>query len=145
MIKKLQDSKIKAMKDKDTIAKAILSLLHSDALNLAKKDNRPITDKDIIRCAKTLIKRNNQTINEIKKATGNPAQLESEVKILLGYLPAQKDKEDIQDIVLGIIEKIPKEERTKKAQGGIMKQIKDKYGDAVDMSIASKYVGGLLT
>lgn len=145
MITKLQELKVRAMKNRDTIAKNILSLLHSDALNLAKKETRLLTGEDIVKAAKTIIKRNRQAIIDVEKGHGDPSDLNTEITILQKFLPTQKSEEEIKVIIDTIIEQIPEGERSRKIQGKIMKQIKDEHGDAVDMGIAAKHLGGKLS
>ena len=145
MIKKLQKAKIEAMKSKDAVAKKLLSLLHSDALVMAKKDMRKLTDDDILKCAKSLIKRNKQAIVDVLKGHGDISDLNTEIEILYGFLPAQKTEDEIKTIVDDILVDIPEEERTRKIQGKIMKQLVTEYGDSVDMGIASKYIGTKLS
>jgi uncharacterized protein YqeY len=145
MIKKLQKAKIEAMKSKDAVAKKLLSLLHSDALVMAKNDMRELTDDDILKCAKSLIKRNKQAIVDVLKGHGDISDLNTEIEILYGFLPAQKTEDEIKTIVDDILVDIPEEERTRKVQGKIMKQLVTEYGDSVDMGIASKYIGTKLS
>jgi len=145
MLKKLQKSKIAAMKEKDTVAKAILSLLHSDALNMAKKEMREVTDDDIIKSSKSLIKRNKQTIAEVDKVGGDSSALHTEVGILLNFLPPQKTGDEIKAIIDDMINDFPEEERTRRVQGTIMKELKKAHGDSIDMGAAAKYIGTLLS
>ena len=65
MLHKLQEMKIKAMKEKDAIGKSILSVLHSESLVLAKNENRDVQDNDIIKSAKSLIKKNEQVLYDL--------------------------------------------------------------------------------
>ena len=145
MINKLVKDKITAMKEKDVIAKKLLSLLHSDALVMAKKDMRKLTDDDILKCAKSLIKRNKQAIVEVQKGHGDISDLNTEIKILYRFLPAQKSEEEIKNIIDAILTDIPEEGRIRKVQGTIMKQLVAEYGDSIDMGIASKYIGTKLS
>lgn len=145
MIQKLKDLKIKAMKDRDSTAKGILSVLHSDSLANAKKDNREVTDQDIIKSAKSLIKKNEQVIADLIKrnATGPVAKLECELEILKEFLPKQMTENEIISEVDKILSDMPEEERIRKNQGTIMKELK-KFGDSINMGIASKYVASML-
>ena len=137
MIKQLQKAKITAMKTKDTVAKKILSLLHSDALGIAKKEMRDLTDDDIKKCAKTLIKRNKGAIEDVKKGNGDTSDLNAEIVILYNFLPAQMSEDEIKAIIDKIIEPIPEEERIRKVQGKIMRQLKDEHSDSIDMGFAA--------
>lgn len=145
MIDKLQKAKITAMKEKNVIAKKILSLLHSDALATAKKDMRELTENDILTCAKTLIKRNKQAIVDVQKGNGDVSELNTEIEILYGFLPAQKSEEEIKNIINTLVSAIPEVERNRKVQGKIMKLLVSEYGDSIDMGFAAKYIGTKLS
>ena len=145
MMKKLQKAKFDAMKEKNVIAKKILSLLHSDALAMAKKETRELTDEDVVKCAKTLIKRNKQAIADVKRGNGDPTKLIGENTILYGYLPVQKTEEEIKNIIDEILSDVPEEGRSRKIQGKVMKQLKNEHGDSIDMGIAAKYLGTKLS
>ena len=140
MIDKLLKDKIAAMKENNVIAKKILSLLHSDALSMAKKEMRLVISNDVVTCAKTLIKRNKQAIIDVQKGKGNTSELEKEIEILYSFLPAQKSEEEIKNIIDTMLSAIPPEERTRKIQGKIMKQLVTEYAESIDMGIASKYI-----
>ena len=143
-INKLKEDRIKAMKERDIITKSILSVLHSDSLSLAKKEMRDVTEQDIITSAKTLIKRNEQTIKlvESKKdmqLLDKLTDARKEILILQKFLPVQMTDEEIKIEVDNILKTIPEDDLIKKNQGIIMSQLK-KFGDSINMGIASKYV-----
>jgi len=143
MVNKLKQDRIKAMKEKDDIAKSILSVLYSEALSIAKKEMRDVTDSDIIKSAKLLIKRNKQTLDLIKD-NDNIVKLISENEILETYLPVQMTEEEVHKAVDIIIDTLGIKNLERKHQGMIMKELK-LLGDIVDMSIASKYISGKLS
>ena len=146
MLEKLKKAKIAAMKEKNVTAKLILSLLHSDALSMAKKETREVAEDDIIASAKSLIKKNKQAIADAKEHTGKDLpEIEKEIEILMEFLPEQLSEDEMKTTVDYLISKIPEDERTRRAQGGIMKSLKEKYGNSIDMGIASKYVGTKLS
>ena len=141
MVNKLKQARIKAMKDHDAIAKSILSVLYSEALTIAKKEIRDVTDSDIIKSAKSLIKRNTQTLDLIKDKDNTiiTLRLLSENGILETYLPEQLSEEEIHKAVDIIIDTLDIDTLERKHQGMIMKELK-LLGDIVNMGIASKYV-----
>ena len=141
MLEKLKKAKITAMREKNSIAKKILSLLHSDALNTAKKEMREVTDEDVVKTAKSLIKKNKKAMEETKEKIGvSIPQFEKENVILLNFLPKQLSEAAVKAAIDVLIEKIPEDERTKKARGGIMKTLNREFGNTIDMGSASKYV-----
>lgn len=143
MINKLKKLKVTAMKERNTIAKNILSLLHSNALVMAKKETRDMTDTDIIKSAKSLIKKNQQSIDIISKA-GFASTLEEEQRILKEFLPKQMTEAEIEFELNIICGRMEEDDLVKKNQGNIMKQIKEKFGDSINMGIASKFVASKL-
>jgi len=152
MLHKLQEMKIKAMKEKDAVGKSILSVLHSESLVLAKNENRDVQDNDIIKSAKSLIKKNEQVLymlqqsNTIKmKQATQESYILQENKILKTFLPKQLTEEEIKKEIDAICTCIPPDELIRKNQGKIMKILKDKFGEGINMGIASKYVGTKLT
>jgi len=157
MLHKLQEMKIKAMKEKDAIGKSILSVLHSESLVLAKNENRDVQDNDIIKSAKSLIKKNEQVLydltsfnllssNTIKmKQATQESYILQENEILKTFLPKQLTEDEIKKEIDAICTCIPPDELIRKNQGKIMKILKDKFGEGINMGIASKYVGTKLT
>jgi uncharacterized protein YqeY len=146
MLNKLKKNKITAMKEKNVVAKQILSLLHSDALSMAKKEMREVTENDIVASAKSLIKKNKQAISDAKEHTGKDLpDIEKEIDILMGFLPEQISEDEMKTTIDSLLSEIPEEDRTRRAQGGIMKALKLKYGNSIDMGLASKYVGTKLS
>jgi uncharacterized protein YqeY len=142
VLEKLQKAKITAMKSKDSIGKSILSLLHSDALNIAKKDKREVEEDDILKSAKSLIKKNKQAISDAQANLGATLpHYEKENEILADFLPEQINTADMELAIDGLLEAFPEEERTRKIQGQLMKSLKEKFGNTIDMGAASKYIG----
>lgn len=144
LIDKLKEMKIKAMKENDVVSKKILSVLHSDALGLAKKENRDVYDEDIVKASKFLIKKNEQTISLIEKNKNIvPVNFKLELDILNEFLPVQMSEEEIKKAVDDVCAPIAEEDMIKSNMGTIMSYLK-KYGNKMNMSIASKYVSSLL-
>ena len=142
VIEKLKKAKIVAMKEKDTIGKKILSLLHSDALSIAKKEKREVEEDDVLKSAKTLIKKNKQAISDAQANLGATIpHFEKENEILADFLPEQINTADMHQAIDELLEVIPEEERTRRIQGTLMKSLKEKYGNTIDMGAASKYIG----
>lgn len=139
MLQKLKADKISAMKAKDSVAKNILAFLLSESQNIAKAENREVTDSDVTKAAKSVIKKNQQTLD----ATNAPMpDIDREIEILKGFLPEQYTEKQLKSIIDLLFIQIPEDQRSPRMMGKIMGQLKE-HGDAVDMSIASKYVKSL--
>jgi len=145
MLNKLKQMKLKAMKDKDVIAKSILSVMHCEALVIAKKELRDVSDSDIITVSKSLIKKNEQTIELLTDKTNTWITLTKEIIILEQFLPKQMTDGEIKYAVYELLLDMKPEELIRKNQGNIMKQLKDIYGDNINMGTASKYVSNKLS
>ena len=147
MLNKLKADRIAALKEHNDVAKSILSLLYSDSLVIAKKENRDVCDSDIISASKSLIKHNTQTIDLVKKQNAYNDSfdvLKKEISILRTFLPVQMTEEEIHKNIDALFARSKEEDKVKKNQGNIMKILKQLYGDTINMGIAAKYVSSKL-
>lgn len=133
---KLKQARIKAMKDKDTITKSILSYLQSEAQVVAKEELRDINDIDITEIAKALIKKNQSLID---LGASNIDELNKENSILSEYAPQKFDESKLQSLIDELIEGLSENDRGNGMIKRIMPEL-NKYGDMVDKRLASQYI-----
>ena len=94
-----------SMRAKDTVRlttlRGVLSSLTNEAMNLGKKPQDKLTDKEAIVVIKKLVKQRKDSIEQFKK--GGRMDLveneEAELKILAEFLPAQMPEEEMRKIV----------------------------------------------
>ena len=140
MLQKLKASRIVAMKEKDEVAKAILSCLLSDADSIAKKEQRETTDTDVEKSAKSLLKKLEETLKIVgDKATDAQKR---ELVIVKEYAPQMADAAQTEALVRQYLATLSEDELLKKNQGKIMGSLKTLSG--IDMKVASSIVSSLL-
>ena len=132
-VKALSEARVSAMKSGDTIAKSILSVLKSDADNLAKKTLRETTDADVEASAKSLVKK----INESGKLKGSLSEKETaELEVLKAFVPKEASPEETKSKVDAMLAETGLDPKTTPV-GQLMGKVKSL---GVDMKIASEYL-----
>lgn len=98
---KLQQDWKNAMLTKDKFKASTLSMAKAAVLQVEKTDNRILNDEEIIEILSREVKRRRDAIVEFEK--GNRQDLvdeaNSEIEILLEYLPKQLTQDEIAEIV----------------------------------------------
>lgn len=98
---KLQQDWKEAMKNKDKFKSSTISMAKAAILQVEKDDNRILNDEEIIEILSREVKRRRDAAAEFEK--GNRQDLvdetNSEIEILLGYLPKQLTQDEIAEIV----------------------------------------------
>ncbi|QGU95502.1 GatB/YqeY domain-containing protein [Clostridium bovifaecis] len=98
---KLQQDWKSAMLSKDKFKASTLSMAKAAVLQVEKTDNRILDDEEIIEILSKEVKRRRDAIVEFEK--GNRQDLvdeaNSEIEILLEYLPKQLTQDEIAEIV----------------------------------------------
>jgi uncharacterized protein YqeY len=102
---RLQDDWKNAMKTKDKFRATTISMARAAVLQAEKVDNRTLDDEEVVEILSREVKRRKEAIAEFEK--GNRQDLvedaNSEIEILLEYLPKQLTEEEIADIVQQVI------------------------------------------
>ncbi|MFU0825386.1 GatB/YqeY domain-containing protein [Clostridium sp.] len=98
---KLQQDWKKAMLEKNKFKASTLSMAKAAVLQVEKTDNRILNDEEIIELLSKEVKRRRDAIAEFER--GNRQDLvdeaNSEIEILLEYLPKQLTQDEIAEIV----------------------------------------------
>lgn len=131
-IKELRMDMMKSKKTNPDRAKVLQAILGAAQL-IAKEDgNREPIDTDIVAAAKKEVKMANQSKDA--GAPFNPLVFE----VCDEFLPKVMTENETKTAVTVIVNALP--EKSMKAMGQVMGQLKKEYGDMVDGSIASKIV-----
>ena len=137
-----------ALKEKDKSTYSTLRLVVS-AIKDAEianriKDNKNISDADIISILKKMIKQRNES-SEVYKKAGRTELLETETKeinIINVFLPKQLSEDETKKICAETIKSVGAS--TMKDMGKVMGQLKSKYSDTLDFSKVSLIIKELL-
>ena len=138
-----------SLKSKDKIKISTYRLILSgikdlDISNRSGPKKKDTDDEDIKRLLKKMIKQRSESIEIYKKNNRNDLlQIETqEQKILSTYLPNQLSEEETKKICAEII--AATNASSIKDMGRVMGELKKKYSDTVDFSLAGKVLKVLL-
>ena len=138
IIDEIKKDNVQAMKDKNTLARAIYGVVMNKVLlaNIeAKKDGKELSDVDVVQILQKTIKELTEEKENYVKA-GNTAKaenIEKQKEILNKYLPQMMSEEEIKAIIANMEDKsIP----------SVMKHFKANFAGKVDMSLVNKIARG---
>ena len=134
-------------KDKNKIStyRLILSGIKDlDISNRSGSDKKETDDNDIKKLMKKMIKQRSESIEVYKKNNRDDLLKieQEEVQVLSEYLPKQLSEEETKKLCQELINKL--EANSIKDMGRIMGELKKKYSDILDFSLAGKILKELL-
>ena len=141
----IQKDYIQAMKDKNINKKSALNYILAQIKNKKIELQKELEDVDIIKILKKEIKAIWETIWFLEK-TDKKEELEweKEKKLLLEfYLPQCKSVEETKSIIEWLISELGITELAKQ-RWQVMKEIKTRYWEEVDWSIANDVINSML-
>ena len=99
-----QDLK-QAMKDKDTIRKNVVQLIRSGVLQIEKDNKVTLDDEGVLDVIAKQLKQRRDSLPDYEKSGREDliCELKTEMDILMGYLPRQLTREEIEEIVKAAI------------------------------------------
>lgn len=136
IIDEIKKDNVQAMKDKNTLARAIYGVVMNKVLLAqieAKKDGKELADSDVVQILQKTIKElTEEKENYIKANNAIEAEnVEKQKEIISKYLPKMLSEEEIKEIIAKLEDKsIP----------SIMKHFKAEYAGKVDMGLVNKIV-----
>lgn len=136
----LKNDKIRLRKSNPELAGVIETILVG-AERIAKKENREVTEPDLILSVRKSIKESENAIDLIKKGNGNPEKWEKEVSILRTFLPVGMNTEQMKIEAEKILSL--SQDKTMKGLGSMIKIFKEQNPDA-DMGEVSKVFRSLI-
>ena len=138
IIDEIKKDNIQAMKEKNTLARAIYGVVMNKVLlaNIeAKKDGKEVDDVAVVQILQKTIKELTEEKENYIKA-GNTAEaenIEKQKEILSKYLPQMMSEDEIRNIIANMEDKsIP----------SVMKHFKANYAGKVDMQLVNKIARG---
>lgn len=138
LIDEIKKDNVQAMKDKNTLARAIYGVVMNKVLLHGiecKKDGKEQTDADVVQILQKTIKElTEEKENYIKAGNETEANnIETQKDILTKYLPQMLSEDEIKNIIAGMEDKsIP----------SIMKHFKAEYAGKVDMGLVNRIARG---
>lgn len=144
LLKQLRKENMQAMKDKDTVKKAVLGMVISGIALGEKEKGEELSKEDELVYVQRELKQTRDALNETPESRQDLIEEnKKKIEILESYLPKQLSEDEIKEA----IEKIISEkglETTRKSQGTIMKEMMSQYKGQVDGKLVNKVLGTIL-
>ena len=133
-------------KDKNTYPtlRLVVSAIKDGEIANRTKENKDMSDSDIMSILKKMIKQRNESCDVYKKA-GRNELLDKEMKeieIISFFLPKQLSEEETKKICEETIKAVGA--KSLKDMGKIMGQLKSKYSDSLDFSKVNLIIKSLI-
>ncbi len=141
--KLLEDLK-NSMKEKNEIRKNTIQMVRAAILQVEKDKGITLEDDKIIEIIAKETKKRKDSLGDYEKSGRDDLikQVKEEISILQEYLPKQLSKEEIKEIVKGIIEEVGA--TSIKDMGKVMSLAKEKIGVAADGKTINEVVKEIL-
>ena len=133
-----------AMKEKDEVKKNTVQMVRAAILQIEKDKGIEVSDEQIIDIIAKESKKRKDAALDFEKSGREDLILQNnkELEILSAYLPKQLSREEIEEIVKKVIEKVGA--TSMKDMGAVMKEAKAEIGPAADGKTINEVVKGLL-
>ena len=145
---KIEEKLNQSLKSKDKnlypTLRLIISAIKDAVIANRTKENKELTDQDIMGLLKKMVKQRNESCEVYKKA-GRTELLETETKeieIISSFLPEQLSEEETKKICQETIKSVGAS--SMKDMGKVMGALKAKHADTIDFSKVSLIIKELL-
>ncbi len=136
LIDTIRTDRLAAMKAREELKKDLLGTLFA----AATKETKTPDDATVLRAIRAFVKSLDETIAVLKDRDSSKQRQEK--AILEAYLPQAVSEQVLRASVDEIVAGLP--ERSPKAMGQVMAQLKVRHGEALDMKAASAVVKAAL-
>ena len=132
------------MKEKDVITKNTIQMIRAAILQTEKDKQIELDDNGILEIISKQIKQKNDALEQFEKADRQDLveQTKLEINILKEYLPKQLNKEEVEQIVIGLSRTLDISDM--KGMGTLIKSAKAKIGAGSDGKTISEVVKKIL-
>ncbi|MBC8588383.1 GatB/YqeY domain-containing protein [Paratissierella segnis] len=141
---KLMDDLKSSMKNKDTIRKNTIIMVRAAIKQKEVDERKTLTDEEILEIISKQLKEKRSAIEEFKKGSREDLVklTESEMEILLEYLPKQLSEAEVEEIVKATIKEI--NATSMKDIGLVMKSVMPKVKGRTDGNMVNRVVKRIL-
>jgi len=134
LLQDIKKANIEALKNKDTNARAIYSVLINKCmlLEINKRENgEELTDADVVSLIQKTLKELEDEISNFEKVNNSSKVelLKNQIETIKVFLPKMLSEEEVKEII---------DKLEDKSMPGIMRYFKTNYAGKCDMSIVSK-------
>jgi|SRR3712207_4145045 len=137
---RLQEDWKQALKARDKFKANTISMAKASVLLVEKTEGRKIDDEDVIEVLAKEVKQRRESLVEFKKGNRQDLieQTQSEIEILLDYLPQQLTEEEITEFVIQAIKEVGT--NSIKDMGKVMAIVVPKLKGRADGKLVSQIV-----
>ena len=141
---KLMEDLKSSMKNKDTIRKNTIIMVRAAIKQKEVDERKTLTDEEILEIISKQLKEKRSAIEEFKKGSREDLVklTESEMEILLEYLPKQLSEAEVEEIVKATIKEI--NATSMKDIGLVMKSVMPKVKGRTDGNMVNRVVKRIL-
>jgi len=141
----LEDMK-SALKNKDTLRKNTISMVRAAILQKEKDEKVQLDDEGVIGVIAKEVKQRKDSIPEFEKGNRPDLveQLETEIKILMEYLPQQLTEEEIKDLITQTVKEVGAMgmKDMGKVMGALMPKVKGRADGKLVNNLVKQYLQG---
>ena len=134
----------KAMKEKDTVAKNVVTMVRASILQYEKDKKSELDDDGIIEIIAKQVKQRKDSLADFIKADRQDLveTTNREIELLMNYLPQQLTKEELTSIVQDAIEElgITEVKQMGKVMAYVMPQVKGRADGKMISEIVKEYL-----
>ena len=133
-----------AMKEKDVIRKNVVQLIRSGVLQIEKDKKVTLDDEGVLDVIAKQLKQRRDSLPDYEKSGREDliAELKTEMDILMGYLPKQLTREELEEIVKAAVAETGAS--TVKDMGKIMSAVMPKTKGRADGKVINEIARALL-
>ncbi|MBF7096859.1 GatB/YqeY domain-containing protein [Alkalibacter mobilis] len=133
-----------AMKEKDSIRKATITMVRAAILQNEKDNKTELSDEDVLGVISKQVKQRKDSLSEFEKAQRDDLvdQARKELEILMDYLPKQLTEEEVRKIVSDTIDEVGA--TSVKDMGKVMSAVMPKVKGKADGALINKCVKEIL-
>lgn len=143
LLEKLKSDRMSAFKAGEKVKSNLLATLIAEAKNEALKEiKRDPTDAELEGKIRKFLKNIEETMGLVKDDAARIANLALEKSTLESYLPKQLSGDELRAAIESIVAGLS--DKSAKAMGQVMADLKVKYGGNIDMKAASQMVKDFL-
>jgi len=141
ILKELKKQKI-ILKKTNPVRSGVLASLIAETEKTAKVAKREALQEDVEKAAAMLTKQLQKTVDEVK--VGEVVEgYKLEIAELKDFIPETVNRELTTEMIEEVLKEYP--EPSMKIMGKVISELKKRYGNKIDMAIASKEVKALLS
>ena len=143
LIDQIRKDSITARKDRSPTASFLTTLLSEITMRAKDDGDRSPTDEDSVKVIQRFLKSATETKELLEARNSDTMQSNREIEVLNSYLPQVLDATQTKDAVQTAVSEV--NATSIKDMGKVVAVLKQRYGTALDMKVASQIIKSTLS